>query len=220
MKCAIVPVTAYQQNCSILICEATGKAALVDPGGDLDRIEAALTQAGAEYDKPIVLEKIFLTHGHLDHCAGADEARKKYSVPIEGPHKADINWLNDLPKWTEYNGFPHADALQPDRWLEEGDTISFGEQTLQVLFTPGHSPGHVVFFHAGVRLAISGDTLFQGSIGRTDLPEGDHAQLMASIRDKLLPLGDDVALLPGHGPTTTIGRERQSNPFLVDSRYG
>ena len=213
MKCAIVPVTSFQQNCSVLLCEETGKAAVVDPGGDLERIEAALQQLGGE------LEKVFLTHAHLDHCAIADDVRKKYSVPIEGPHKADINWLNDLPKWTEFNGFPHADAFLPDRWLEEGDTIEFGNQRLQVLHTPGHSPGHVIFFHADIRLAISGDTLFQGSIGRTDLTEGDHDQLLESIRTKLLPLGDDVPFIPGHGPASTIGQERQSNPFLVDSRY-
>ena len=213
MKCAIVPVTAYQQNCSILICEETNKAAVVDPGGDLERIEEALQQTGAE------LEKVFLTHGHMDHCAIADDIRIKYAVPIEGPQIEDRFWIDKLPEWCEQSGFPHADAFEPDRWLEEGDTVQFGKQTLEVKHCPGHTPGHVVFFHPGVRLAIVGDVLFQGSIGRTDFPRGDHATLIQSIQQKLWPLGDDVAFVPGHGPTSTFGQERETNPFVADSRF-
>lgn len=213
MKCAIVPVTAYQQNCSILVCEETQKAAVVDPGGDLDRIEDALTQLG------VTLEKVFLTHGHMDHCAAAADVRSKYHVPIEGPHEEDRFWIDKLPEWCEMSGFPHADAFESDRWLEEGDTVSFGNQTLEVKHCPGHTPGHVVFFHPVDKVAIVGDVLFQGSIGRTDFPRGDHATLISSIKDKLWPLGDDVAFIPGHGPTSTFGQERQTNPFVSDSKF-
>ena len=213
MKCAIIPVTAYQQNCSILVCEETKKAAVVDPGGDLERIEDALSKQEVE------LEKVFLTHGHMDHCAIADDVRQKYGVPIEGPHIDDRFWIDKLPEWCEMSGFPHADAFESDRWLDEGDTIQFGNQTLDVRHCPGHTPGHVVFFHAGAKLAIVGDVLFQGSIGRTDFPKGDHATLIHSIQEKLWPLGDDVTFIPGHGPTSTFGQERQSNPFVADTKF-
>ena len=214
MKCAIVPVTAYQQNCSILVCEETKKAAVVDPGGDLEKIEDALKQLGVE------LEKVFLTHGHMDHCAIADDVRKKYGVIIEGPHEDDRFWIDKLPEWCEMSGFPHADAFESDRWLVEGDTVQFGNQTLQVKHCPGHTPGHVVFFHPEVRVAIVGDVLFQGSIGRTDFPRGNHDDLLNSIREKLWPLGDDVSFIPGHGPTSTFGQERATNPFVADKRFG
>ncbi len=214
MKCAIVPVTAYQQNCSILVCEETKKAAVVDPGGDLEKIERALQELGVE------LEKVLLTHGHMDHCAIADDVRKKYGVPIEGPHEDDRFWIEKLPKWCEMSGFPHADPFESDRWLNEGDTVQFGNQTLQVRHCPGHTPGHVIFFHPESKLAIVGDVLFQGSIGRTDFPRGDYDTLVASIREKLWPLGDDVAFVPGHGPTSTFGQERQTNPFVADQRFG
>lgn len=214
MKCAIIPVTAYQQNCSILVCEETQKAAVVDPGGDLDRIEDALKQLN------VTLEKVFLTHGHMDHCAAAADVRSKYGIPIEGPHEEDRFWIDKLPEWCEMSGFPHADAFESDRWLEEGDTVSFGNQTLEVKHCPGHTPGHVVFFHPVDKVAIVGDVLFQGSIGRTDFPKGDHATLISSIKDKLWPLGDDVAFIPGHGPTSTFGQERQTNPFVSDTRFG
>lgn len=214
MKYAIIPVTAYQQNCSILVCEETKKAALVDPGGDLERIEGALGELG------VTLEKVFLTHGHMDHCAAAADVRDKYGVPIEGPHEEDRFWIDKLPEWCEMAGFPHADAFEPDRWLEEGDTVSFGQQTLQVRHCPGHTPGHVVFFHPDDKVAMVGDVLFQGSIGRTDFPRGDHATLMSSIKNKLWPLGDDVSFIPGHGPTSTFGQERQTNPFVSDTRFG
>lgn len=214
MKCAIVPVTAYQQNCSVLVCEATGKAAVVDPGGDIDRIKAALEQLGGE------LDRIFLTHGHMDHCAAADVMRQEYGVPIIGPHKDDAFWIDKLPQWCDMSGFPRAEAFVPDRWLEDGDTVTLGEQTFQVRHCPGHTPGHVIFFHEGLRLAIVGDVLFQGSIGRTDFPRGDHDTLIRSIQDKLWPLGDDITFIPGHGPTSTFGRERQTNPFVADKRFG
>ena len=213
MKCEIIPVTAYQQNCSILVCEESKKAVVVDPGGDLPRIEEVLQKMGAE------LEKVLLTHGHMDHCAIADDIRKKYGVPIEGPHEEDRFWIDKLPEWCEMSGFPHADAFEPDRWLQEGDTVTFGRQTLEVKHCPGHTPGHVIFFHPGVRLALVGDVLFQGSIGRTDFPRGDQETLIRSIQEKLWPLGDDVAFVPGHGPTSTFGQERQTNPFVADNRF-
>ncbi|GIZ51771.1 MBL fold metallo-hydrolase [Noviherbaspirillum aridicola] len=214
MKCAIVPVTPYQQNCSILVCEETGKAALVDPGGELPRLAQALEEL------EVSLEKIFLTHGHLDHCAAADLARRQFGVPIEGPHEDDRFWLDQLEEATRRMGFPPAQAFEPDRWLRDGDTLAFGAQTLEVLHCPGHTPGHVVFFHRRQRLALVGDVLFQGSIGRTDFPRGDHDTLIRSIRDKLFPLGDDVTFVPGHGPASTFGHERQTNPFVADRRWG
>lgn len=214
MKCAIIPVTPYQQNCSILVCEQTKKAAVVDPGGELEKIEAALKQLN------VTLEKVLLTHGHMDHCAIANDLRQQYGVAIEGPHEADRFWIDKLPESCAMAGFPHADAFEPDRWLQDGDSVSFGKQTLQVLHCPGHTPGHVVFFHPGVKLAMVGDVLFQGSIGRTDFPRGDHDTLLRSIREKLWPLGDDVAFIPGHGPTSNFGQERATNPFVADSRYG
>ncbi len=214
MKCAIVPVTAYQQNCSILLCEATGKAAVVNPGGDLPPVKEAVAKLGGE------LELILLTHGHMDHCAAADLLRKESGVPIVGPQEEDRFWIEGLPQWCEMTGFPHADPFEPDRWLADGDTVQFGEQTLEVFHCPGHTPGHVVFFHRGMRLAIVGDVLFQGSIGRTDFPRGDYDTLINSIRGKLWPLGDDVTFIPGHGPTSTFGEERQNNAFVADQRFG
>jgi glyoxylase-like metal-dependent hydrolase (beta-lactamase superfamily II) len=214
MKCAIVPVTPYQQNCSVLVCEKTRRAALVDPGGEVPRLRAALEQLD------VTLEKVFLTHGHLDHCSAADVVRKEFGVPIEGPHVEDKFWIDQLAEATRRSGFPPAEPFEPDRWLEHGNAVSFGEQVLEVLHCPGHTPGHVVFFHRDVRLALVGDVLFQGSIGRTDFPRGDHATLIHSIREKLWPLGDDVVFVPGHGPTSTFGNERQSNPFVADARFG
>lgn len=210
MKAAIVPVTPFQQNCSILVDEASGKAAVVDPGGDLERIEAALAQTGA------TLEKILLTHGHLDHCSGAAELRRRTGVPIEGPQREDKFWIDQLPRASAGYGFPPAEAFEPDRWLEDGDTVTLGNATLEVRHCPGHTPGHVVFFSAPERLAIVGDVLFAGSIGRTDFPRGDHATLIRSITQKLWPLGDEVTFIPGHGPVSTFGEERESNPFVSD----
>lgn len=214
MKCAIVPVTAYQQNCSILICEETQRAALVDPGGELPRLRAALDELG------VTLEKVFLTHGHMDHCAAAGEARAAFGVPIEGPHRDDKFWIDQLADACRRVGFPPAEPFEPDRWLADGDTVTFGAQTLEVLHCPGHTPGHVVFFHRDERVAFVGDVLFQGSIGRTDFPRGDYDTLVRSIREKLWPLGDDVVFVPGHGPTSTFGAERTHNPFVADNRFG
>ena len=210
MKLVIVPVTPFMQNCSVLVCERTGKAAAIDPGGDLDRIERAIASEGA------TLEKVFLTHGHIDHCGQSAELARRHGVPLEGPHREDKFWIDQLPQQGKMFGFPPLQAFEPDRWLVEGDTVSFGEQTLEVFHCPGHTPGHVVFFHAPSRLAIVGDVLFQGSIGRTDFPRGDFETLVSSIRDKLWPLGDDVAFVPGHGPMSTFGEERETNPFVGD----
>ena len=214
IQCTIVPVTPYQQNCSIIKCEATGKSAIVDPGGDVERILAAVEQMQAS------VEKIILTHAHLDHCAASDVLRKQLLVPIEGPHCEDEFWLQGLPKACQMSGFPPADAFIPDRWLVQGDRVTVGEQMLQVIHCPGHTPGHVVFLHEAQKVAWVGDVLFQGSIGRTDFPKGNHEQLIASIREKLFPLGDDITFIPGHGPTSTFGHERETNPFVEDSRYG
>jgi hydroxyacylglutathione hydrolase len=214
IKCSIVPVTAYQQNCSVMVCEETGKAAVFDPGGDIENIEAAIAKLGGS------LDVIYLTHGHMDHCAAADVMRKKYGVKIIGPQKEDAFWIDKLPEWCKMTGFPHADAFTPDQWLEDEDSVSFGAQTLVVKFCPGHTPGHVVFFHESARLAIVGDVLFQGSIGRTDFPRGDFDTLVNSIQTKLWPLGDDVTFIPGHGPTSTFGHERETNPFVADTRFG
>ena len=208
MKYLITPVTPLEQNCSLLRCEATGRAAIVDPGGEIERIVAMVQQQKVE------VERILLTHGHFDHVGGAGELAEWLSVPVEGPQKEDRFLLESLPQQCEIYGFPPAEPLQPDRWLEEGDQIRFGEQRLEVLHCPGHTPGHVVYFHRGERLALVGDVLFKGSIGRTDFPRGDHATLLKSIHEKLLPLGDDVRFIPGHGPMSTFGEERRTNPFL------
>jgi glyoxylase-like metal-dependent hydrolase (beta-lactamase superfamily II) len=202
------------QNCSVLVCERTGKAAAIDPGGDLDRIDAALRSESA------TLEKVFLTHGHIDHCGQAGQFAERHKAPIEGPHRDDRFWIEQLPSQGKMFGFAQLAVFEPNRWLEDGDTVSFGEQTLEVRHCPGHTPGHVIFFHAPSRLAIVGDVLFQGSIGRTDFPRGDHATLLRSITDRLWPLGDDVAFVPGHGPMSTFGDERASNPFVGDAVLG
>jgi hydroxyacylglutathione hydrolase len=214
IQCTIVPVTAYQQNCSIIKCMSTAKAAIVDPGGDVEQILQALEKMEA------TPEKIILTHGHMDHCAASDVLRQQLKIPIEGPQKEDDFWIAKLPEWCQMSGFPHADAFVPDRWLEDGDTVTVGEQTLKVLHTPGHTPGHVVFLNEAQKVAWVGDVLFQGSIGRTDFPMGNHEELIASIREKLFPLGDDITFIPGHGPTSTFGQERQTNPFVADPNYG
>jgi glyoxylase-like metal-dependent hydrolase (beta-lactamase superfamily II) len=210
MDYRILPVTPFSQNCSLLWCEETRRAAVVDPGGDLDSIVAAATQQG------LAIEKILLTHGHIDHAGGAAALAARLSVPIEGPQREDSFWIDQLPEQGRMFGFPHCAAFTPSRWLKEGDTVSFGKVMLEVLHTPGHTPGHVCFFHRPSRLAIVGDVLFAGSIGRTDFPHGSHAALIRSIRSGLWPLGDDVAFIPGHGPMSTFGEERQSNPFVAD----
>ena len=214
MKVAIIPVTPFQQNCSLLVDEQTNKAALVDPGGDLERILEALRSSGAE------LEKILLTHGHLDHCGATAELRRITGVPVEGPQREDRFWIEQLPAQAQRFGFAPMEIFEPDRWLEQGDRVRFGGVTLEVRWCPGHTPGHVVFFAPEERLALVGDVLFAGSIGRTDFPRGDHAALIRSIRENLFPLGDDVAFIPGHGPVSTFGEERASNPYVSDAAVG
>ena len=214
IQVSIVPVTPYQQNCSIIKCQQSGKAAIVDPGGDIDRILEAVKQMDA------TVEKIILTHGHMDHCAASDVLRQQLTVPIEGPQLEDDFWIAKLPEWCDMAGFPRAEAFVPDRWLEDGDTVTVGEQTLKVFHCPVHTPGHIVFLYEPQKVAWVGDVLFQGSIGRTDFPMGDHQALVSSIREKLFPLGDDITFIPGHGPTSTFGQERKTNPFVADNQYG
>lgn len=208
MKAYIIPVTPFVQNCSLLCCEATGKAAVVDPGGEIDRIVAAADEAGVE------IEKILLTHAHIDHAGGAGELAARLGVPIEGPQLEDRFWLDRLVQQSQMFGFPPVQPFTPDRWLEQGDTVNFGAVEMGVRYCPGHTPGHVVFYQPEAKLVIVGDVLFHGSIGRTDFPRGDFDTLIRSIRKQLLTLPDDVQFIPGHGPTSTIGEERRSNPFV------
>lgn len=213
MEVRIIPVTSFEQNCSLLCCESSGKAALVDPGGDPERIQAVIAKSGFE------VEKIFVTHGHFDHVGAVAVLARDLGVSVEGPHQDDLFLLETLPQWCSQFGFPPGESFVPDRWVSEGDEIRFGDQVLNVHHCPGHTPGHVIFHHKPTKIAIVGDVIFQGSIGRTDFPRGDHATLLASIRERIWPLGDDVTLLPGHGPTTTVGEERAHNPFVQGS-YG
>ncbi len=208
MKAAVVPVTPFAQNCSVVWCEETGQGAVVDPGGDLDRVLATV----AEND--VTVEKILLTHGHIDHAGGAAELKDKLGVDIEGPHEGDRFLLDSLVETAAEYGIQGARNVTPDRWLKEGDTASFGPFTFAIRHCPGHAPGHVVFIQEELRISQVGDVLFKGSIGRTDFPYGDHDALIDAIKTKLLPLGDDMAFVCGHGPPGTIGEERQTNPFL------
>ncbi len=214
MKALIIPVTPFAQNCSLIWCEETMKGAVIDPGGDLDHI------LGAAKDQKVEIEKILITHGHLDHAGGTQELREKLDVPVEGPHKADKFWIDQLPEQCARYGFPPSFAFTPDRWLNDGDSVTVGNVELDVVHCPGHTPGHVVFISKSDRVAIVGDVLFQGSIGRTDFPQGNHDDLINSIRNKLWPLGDDIAFVPGHGNMSTFGQERQSNPFVADMNFG
>ncbi len=209
LKATIIPVTPLQQNCTLIWCTRTNKAAVVDPGGDLPRIRAAVAQAG------VIVEKIVLTHGHIDHCGGAAMLAEELGVPIEGPHEADRFWIARLEDDGRSYGIP-ARSFEPDRWLDEGDQVTVGDLTLDVYFCPGHTPGHVVFHHPPSRLALVGDVLFQGSIGRTDFPLSNTQDLLDAVVTKLWPLGDETAFIPGHGPMSTFGHERRSNPFVGD----
>jgi glyoxylase-like metal-dependent hydrolase (beta-lactamase superfamily II) len=208
LKAAIVPVTPFQQNCAIVWSPETGKGVVIDPGGDVDRILAALKETGVE------VEAILLTHGHIDHAGGAAELAERTGAPVIGPHRDDDWLLERLPESGTQYGI-RARTVTPDRWLQEGDTVDIGGLPFEVLHCPGHTPGHVVFANRDLKFAIVGDVLFRGSVGRTDFPRGSHDDLIASIRTRLLPLGDDVTFLCGHGPASTIGHERRTNPFLT-----
>lgn len=210
LRYKIVPVTPFEQNCSLLWCDVSRKAAVVDPGGDVERIVAAIDQLG------VVVDKILLTHGHIDHAGGTAELARHLAVPVEGPEQEERFWIDALPQQSKMFGFPQVETFAPDRWLVDGDTVTVGQETLEVLHCPGHTPGHVVFFSPSARLAVVGDVLFAGSIGRTDFPRGNHADLVNSIRSKLWPLGNDVSFIPGHGPMSTFGEERDSNPYVGD----
>lgn len=210
LKAVVIPVTPFQQNCTLLWCARTMKAAVVDPGGDIDRIVDAAAGQGVE------IEKILITHGHIDHAGGAAELAERLGLPIEGPQPEDRFWIDKLAQQGEEFGFAGARAFTPDRWLEDGDTAKFGEIVLEIIHCPGHTPGHVVFHHPASRLALVGDVLFHGSIGRTDFPRGDHATLLRSIREQLWPLGDEVTFVSGHGELSTFGDERRTNPFCAD----
>jgi glyoxylase-like metal-dependent hydrolase (beta-lactamase superfamily II) len=210
LTATIVPVTPFQQNCSVLRCERTGRGAVVDPGGETGRI----LEAAREMDAAI--EKILVTHGHIDHVGAVAQLARELCVPVEGPHVADKFWIDALGEQGRIFGFPVSEPFTPDRWLEEGDTVTFGEVDMDVHHCPGHTPGHVVFFHESSQLAIVGDVLFRGSIGRTDFPRGDYGTLIDSIRGRLFRLGDDVRFIPGHGPMSTLGHERRTNPFVAD----
>ena len=213
LKAVIIPVTPLQQNCTLLWCTASNKAAFVDPGGDIDRLQAVAKQ------QRVKLEKILVTHGHLDHCGQAGMLAKLLSLPIEGPHVDDRFWIEKLDEDGARWGM-EAQCFEPDRWLTDGDQVTLGELTLDTFHCPGHTPGHVVFVHKPSKFAMVGDVLFQGSIGRTDFPRGNHEQLIASITRKLWPLGDDIVFVPGHGPTSKFGNERRSNPYVADSVTG
>lgn len=213
MKFSVVPVTAFQQNCTIAWCEQTCKAAVIDPGGDISQITKVLEQ------NDLTLEKILLTHGHIDHAGGTAELAAQFGVPIEGPHRGDGFWIEQLAQQSQMFGFPQVESFEPTRWLEDGDNVLVGNSALQVLHCPGHTPGHVVFYDAESNVAQVGDVLFQGSIGRTDFPGGNHEELLHSITEKLFALGDDVRFIPGHGPESTLGYERETNPFVA-GRHG
>ncbi len=205
----IVPVTLFEQNCTIIWCEATRKAVVIDPGGDVAKIRDAIKQTAVD------VEKIWLTHGHIDHVGGAAELRDALKVPIEGPHVADKFLLDNVVSSGARFGMTGVRDFAPDRWLAEGDTVRIGDLTFEILHCPGHSPGSVVFFNRDMRFAHVGDVLFNGSVGRTDLPGGSHATLISSIKDKLLPLGDDIGFICGHGAGSSFGQERMTNPFLT-----
>lgn len=206
MKYKVIPVTAYQQNCSLIWCEKTNVAALIDPGGDIDLLLAQLGD--------LELQQILLTHGHLDHVGAAKQLADDFKIPIIGPHHADAFWLEQLPRQAEMFGFEPVDSFMPDQWLEHGSSVTVGDEILNVRHCPGHTPGHVVFYNAESKQVFVGDVLFNGSIGRTDFPQGDFDTLINSIHKQLLTLPDDVVVFPGHGPLTTIGQERGNNPFL------
>jgi len=210
LRLGIIPVTPLQQNCSLIWCTKTMRGAFVDPGGDLPKLRDAARQTG------VTIEKILLTHGHIDHCGSAGIFAEELGVPIEGPHEEDRFWIARLDEDGARYGVA-GKPFEPDRWLVDGDTVSVGELVLNVRHCPGHTPGHVVFHHPDSKLALVGDVLFQGSIGRTDFPRGNHQQLLDSITQRVWPMGGDTAFVPGHGPMSTFAHERASNPFVGDA---
>jgi hydroxyacylglutathione hydrolase len=214
LQAVILPVTPFQQNCSLVWCTETMRGAVIDPGGDLERLERAVAAQG------VTLEKILVTHGHLDHAGAVADLAERHGLPIEGPAREDSFWIERLTEDGQKYGMTYCRPFTPDRWLADGDRVTVGRQTLEVYHCPGHTPGHVVFFSRGTKLAFVGDVLFRGSIGRTDFPRGDHATLIRSITGKLWPLGADVTFVPGHGPTSTFGQERRDNPFVGDDVVG
>ena len=214
MRYVVIPVTPFLQNCSVVWCEQTGKGAVIDPGGDVEKILAVVDRENVE------LEKILLTHAHIDHAGGTAQLAAEKHLPVEGPHPGDQFWIDGLPEQARMFGVPGCDRFAPDRWLDEGDRVTVGEIEFEVRHCPGHTPGHVIFFARDARLAFVGDVLFAGSIGRTDFPGGDHQTLIRSIREKLFTLGDDVQFVPGHGPMSTFGAERSANPFVSDAAVG
>ena len=203
-----VPVTPFQQNCSLVWDDQTHQAAVIDPGGEIDRLLAVVARHGLQ------LEQIWITHGHVDHAAGTAELAERLGLPIHGPHEADRFWIDGLPQAAAMYGFGPARAFTPTRWLHDGDTVTLGSHTLTVRHCPGHTPGHVVFHSAEIGRAFVGDVLFAGSIGRTDFPQGNHEHLIESIVTRLWPMGDETVFIPGHGPESTFGRERRSNPYV------
>jgi hydroxyacylglutathione hydrolase len=210
LRATIIPVTAFQQNCSIIWSAETREGAVIDPGGDLEHILAAVGDEGVR------LTKILLTHAHIDHAGATRALADRLGLPIEGPHPDDQFWIDMLPEQARMFGFAPVAKFTPTRWLHQGDTVQVGPEILEVYHCPGHTPGHVVFHSRPDRLAFVGDVLFAGSIGRTDFPRGDHATLINSITRNLWPLGNDVTFVPGHGPTSTFGQERVTNPFVGD----
>lgn len=203
-----LPVTAFEQNCSIAWCDETRKAVIVDPGGDEERIIAAVE---SEVVEPVM---VALTHGHLDHVGGTARIARHFGVPVIGPHPDDRFWIEALQQQVAMFGFPPVEDFMPDRWLQDGDSLDYGNQQLQVRLCPGHTPGHVVFYNAGEKVVFVGDVIFRGSIGRTDFPRGNHRQLLDSIRRQIFTLDEEVTLVPGHGPNTSVGVEKTTNPFV------
>lgn len=208
MKYVSIPVTPFEQNCSIVWCEETKECAFIDAGGDVQVLINEVEKLGL---KPIA---IFLTHGHLDHVGGSTKLAKHYDIEIIGPHEEDKFWLDALPIQSQRFGFDHADSFVPARWLKQGDTLTVGKESFKVYFTPGHTPGHVVLHNEAEKIVFVGDVLFAGSIGRTDFPRGNHQQLIDSIKRELWELADDTVVVPGHGPNTTVGHEKRTNPFI------
>lgn len=214
LKYIIVPVTAFAQNCSVIWCDKTKKAAVIDPGGDIEKIEQVIA------DQNLTVEKILLTHAHIDHAGGTAQLAQRLALPIEGPHNGDQFWIDALDQQAQMFGFASCEKFTPNRWLNDKDIVTVGEERLDVLHCPGHTPGHVVFYSKGEKLAWVGDVLFAGSIGRTDFPQGNHQMLIDSICNNLWPLGSDTEFICGHGPNSTFAQERANNPLVGDRVTG